>query len=90
MKTLSVLHPSLLRLFPSPLYSGEKGRGEGEQVVCKSGEFSQGRQSPLTPFLSPRVQGERGGATTYSNGEPGNEGLFAHLSVTVHDVFVGA
>ncbi len=29
-------------------------------MVCKNEEFSQGMQSPLTPSLSPRVQGERG------------------------------
>ncbi len=46
--------------FPSPLYSGEKGRGEGVQVGCKNLQIQLGILTPLTPTLSPRVQG-RGG-----------------------------
>ncbi len=49
-----------MNVFPSPLYSGERGRGEGVGVDCKTAEFSHGMPSPLTPALSPRVQGERG------------------------------
>ena len=32
---LNLYSQNLLDIFPSPLYSGERGRGEGAQVMCK-------------------------------------------------------
>ncbi len=47
------------RIFPSPRYSGERGRGEGAQVVRKDVLIWRGIQSPLTPTpLPPSTGGE--------------------------------